>query len=394
MNTYFADLHIHIGRTRSGKPVKITASNKLTLENILTEASEHKGMDIIGIIDCHVPEILDTLDQGLKEGIWSEHAQGGIQFKQTTMILGSEIEVYDSSCKGPLHVLVFLPAIHQMKQFSEWLSFRVKNITLSTQRMYEDARVLQEKVNELGGLFIPAHIFTPHKSLFGSGVSSRLDEVLDPDLIDAVELGLSSDTGMASMVSELNPYPFLTNSDAHSLAKIGREYQKFQLKEPSFEELKKALKQIGNRAILSNHGLNPLLGKYYGTTCEKCGTQKEAVNTVCQSCGSKRTTKGVSTRLKELADNNTEKPDRPPYVHQVPLQFIPGIGPKTLGKLKMAFGTEMAILNEISRTDLLKVLPPKTADYIIAAREGKLSAVPGGGGVYGKIAPINEGTSM
>ncbi|TDL82485.1 endonuclease Q family protein [Peribacillus frigoritolerans] len=387
MNTFFADLHIHIGRTRSGKPVKITASNKLTLENILIEASEHKGMDIIGIIDCHVPEILDTLEQGLNEGLWTQHNEGGIQFKQSTMILGSEIEVYDSRCKGPLHVLVYMPSIQQMKQFSEWLSFRVKNRTLSTQRIYADARVLQEKVNELGGLFIPAHIFTPHKSLYGSGVSSSLEEVLDPDLIDAVELGLSSDTEMASQLSELNPYPFLTNSDAHSLAKIGREYQKLQLKEPTFEELKKALKGIGNRGILSNHGLNPLLGKYYGTTCEKCGTQKASVDTICQSCGSKRSTRGVSTRLKELSDNNHEKPHRPPYIHQVPLQFIPGIGPKTLEKLKTAFGTEMVILNEISRKDLLMVLPAKTADYIIAAREGKLSAVPGGGGVYGKIAP-------
>ncbi|MGG4492058.1 endonuclease Q family protein [Metabacillus idriensis] len=387
METYFADLHIHIGRTRSGKPVKITASNKLTLENILIEASEHKGMDIIGIIDCHVPEILDMLEQGVDEGLWTEHADGGIQFKQTTMILGTEIEVYDSACKGPLHVLVYMRDIQQMKHFSDWLSLRVKNRTSSTQRMYEDGRVLQEKVYDLCGLFIPAHIFTPHKSLYGSGVSSSIKEVLNPDLIDAVELGLSSDTEMASELSELNPYPFLTNSDAHSLAKIGREYQNLQLEEPSFEELKKALKGIGNRGILSNHGLNPLLGKYYGTTCGKCGTQKESVDTVCQSCGSKRSTKGVSTRLKELSDSNAEKPHRPPYIHQVPLQFIPGIGPKTLGKLKTAFGTEMVILNEISRKDLLMVLPAKTADYIIAAREGKLSTVPGGGGVYGKISP-------
>ncbi len=229
MNTYFADLHIHIGRTRSGKPVKITASNQLTLETIFIEASEHKGMDMIGIIDCHVPEILETLEHGLKEGMWTEIAGGGIQFNQTTMILGSEIEVYDSSCKGPLHVLVFMPSIHEMKQFSEWLAERVKNITLSTQRMYESGRNLQKKVKELGGLFIPAHIFTPHKSLYGSRVTSSLEEVFDPDLIESVELGLSSDTEMASQVSELNAYPFLTNSDAHSHVKIGREYQKFQL---------------------------------------------------------------------------------------------------------------------------------------------------------------------
>ncbi|PLR66672.1 endonuclease Q family protein [Bacillus sp. UMB0893] len=393
MNTYFADLHIHIGRTRSGKPVKITASNQLTLETIFIEASEHKGMDIIGIIDCHVPEILETLEQGLQEGIWTEIAGGGIQFKQTTMILGSEIEVYDSSCKGPLHVLVFMPAMHEMKQFSEWLAERVKNITLSTQRVYESGRNLQKKVKELGGLFIPAHIFTPHKSLYGSGVTSSLEEVFDPELIDAVELGLSSDTEMASQVSELNEYPFLTNSDAHSHVKIGREYQKLQLNEPSFEELKKALKKKDNRCILSNNGLNPLLGKYYGTTCEKCGAPKVKTDSACGKCRSIRSTKGVSTRLKELADDNVLKPARPPYIHQVPLQFIPGIGPKTLEKLKRAFGTEMVILNQILRDELTQVIPAKTADYILAAREGKLSVVPGGGGVYGKIS-TKQGTSQ
>ncbi|WP_191560907.1 endonuclease Q family protein [Metabacillus idriensis] len=393
MNTYFADLHIHIGRTRSGKPVKITASNQLTLETIFIEASEHKGMDIIGIIDCHVPEILETLEQGLQEGIWTEIAGGGIQFKQTTMILGSEIEVYDSSCKGPLHVLVFMPAMHEMKQFSQWLAERVNNITLSTQRVYESGRNLQKKVKELGGLFIPAHIFTPHKSLYGSGVTSSLEEVFDPELIDAVELGLSSDTEMASQVSELNEYPFLTNSDAHSRVKIGREYQKLQLNEPSFEELKKALKKKDNRCILSNNGLNPLLGKYYGTTCEKCGAPKEKADSACGKCGSIRSTKGVSTRLKELADDNVLKPARPPYIHQVPLQFIPGIGPKTLEKLKRAFGTEMVILNQILRDELTQVIPAKTADYILAAREGNLNVEPGGGGVYGKIS-TKQGTSQ
>ncbi|MDX8290758.1 endonuclease Q family protein [Metabacillus indicus] len=387
MNDYYADLHIHIGRTSSGKPVKITASKQLTLENILIEASGHKGMDIIGVIDCHVPEVLLTLENGIGEGKWLELQHGGIRFESTTLLLGCEIEVYDSLCKGPLHVLVFMPTIERMKDFSYWLGSRVKNLTLSTQRMYGEAKTLQKKVRELNGLFIPAHIFTPHKSLYGSGVRASLEEVMDPEWIDAVELGLSSDTEMASKVTELDKYPFLTNSDAHSTAKIGREYQKFKLAEPSFEEVRMALKGEGGRRIASNHGLNPLLGKYYRTVCETCGAAKEEQEQACKNCGSSRFTKGVSTRLSELADRNAGSGrERPPYVHQVPLQFIPGIGPKTLEKLKTAFGTEMTILHEVSKERLENVLPAKTAAYILAAREGRLGAEPGGGGIYGRVS--------
>ena len=388
MNSYFADLHIHIGQTNSGKPVKITASRSLTLENILIEASEHKGIDIVGIIDCHVPEIILTLEKLLEDGSCVELEGGGIRFQQTTLILGSELEIYDESCKGPIHVLVYFPTLQKMKEFSIWLSKRVTNNTLSSQRIYETGKTLQTVVKELDGLFIPAHIFTPHKSLYGSGVSQSLKEVFNPDQFDAVELGLSSDTKMADQIAELHTYPFLTNSDAHSLPKIGREYQKLLLNDPNFLELKNALRNENGRSIVANYGLNPYLGKYYETTCEKCGQKPEIGATICESCGSERFTKGVSKRLKELSNGLKNNNPRPPYIHQVPLQFIPGLGPKTLEKLKDLFGTEMNILHEVPRTELQKVVSEKIAEYIVAAREGRLQVNSGGGGTYGKITGI------
>src|SRR5690625_4737459 len=117
----------------------------------------------------------------------------------------------------------------------------MKNVTLSSQRYYGSVKELQYKVKELGGIFIPAHVFTPFKSLYGRGVKKSLREVLDPDLIDAVELGLSSDTFMADQISELHEFTFVTNSDAHSLGKIAREYQQIKMKEASFKELEWAL---------------------------------------------------------------------------------------------------------------------------------------------------------
>lgn len=388
MNSYFADLHIHIGQTTSGKPVKITASRTLTLENILVEASEHKGIDIIGVIDCHVPEVIVTLKKLIENGDCIELAEGGIRFQNTTLILGSELEIYDESCKGPIHVLAFMPSLDKMQEFSTWLSSRLTNITLSSQRIYEVGKTLQKVVKELGGLFIPAHIFTPHKSLYGSGVTTSLQEVLDGRLIDAVELGLSSDTSMADQIIELHNYTFLTNSDAHSLPKIGREYQKLALLEPSFMELKKALAGENGRGVQANYGLNPYLGKYYDTTCEKCGLKPKENQLKCENCGSARFVKGVSNRLKELAGSTDHKRHRPPYIHQVPLQFIPGIGPKTLEKLKDVFGTEMNILHEVPRHELTKVVQERIADYIVGAREGRLQVKSGGGGTYGKVTGI------
>lgn len=389
LQSFFVDLHIHLGATDTGKPVKITASKSLTLESVLNESADVKGLDLIGIIDCHVPEILEQIEELIRIGELVENKQGGLYYKKKiSFILGSEIEIYDRSCKGPIHVLVYFPYVSAMKEFSRWFSMRVKNISLSSQRMYEEGVTLQKKVKELGGLFIPAHVFTPFKSLFGKGVIKSLSEVFIPELIDAVELGLSSDTNMADNIVELHTYTYLTNSDAHSLAKIAREYQKIKMEQPSFDELVKALKGEGERGIQCNYGLDPRLGKYYETTCESCfyHIQNEEV---CPNCGHRHFVKGVATRIKELSINKGEdvhdKRSRPPYVHQVPLQFIPKLGPKTLEKLRDYFKTDMNIIHNASKEQLQKIVSSKIADYILKAREGRLSVNTGGGGKYGKV---------
>ncbi|QDK69491.1 TIGR00375 family protein [Bacillus halotolerans] len=385
MKKIYADLHIHIGRTYTGRAVKITGAKTLTLDRILVEASEYKGIELLGIIDCHSPEVIIELEEGIASGRYHELEGGGIRYRSTTLLLGSELEIYDEACSGPIHVLAFMPTLADMKQFSAWLSARMKNIHLSSQRIYETGLNLQKKVKEMGGLFIPAHIFTPHKSLYGKGVKSSLTEVFDSSMIDAVELGLSCDTPMASRVSELNKYSFLTNSDAHSLGKIGREYNEIYVQSADFSEFALALKGKDNRKITANYGLDPLLGKYYQTACEVCGERTVSGATACAECGSARLTKGVSQRLRELSDQSGKGITRPRYVHQIPLQFVPGVGPKTLDKLKTAFGTEMAVLHETSEEDLARVVPPKTAALIVKARSGKLELKAGGGGTYGKV---------
>ncbi len=384
MKAFYADLHIHIGRTATGRPVKITGSRTLTLANILQTAGSRKGLDMIGIIDCHSPEVLLELEELVKRGEMEELTDGGLHFGGTTLIPGSEIELYDRHCQGPIHVLAYFPTLGKMKVFSEWMSHHVKNITLSSQRIYVEGRALQKKVHELGGLFVPAHVFTPFKSLYGKGVRLSLSEVFDADGIDAVELGLSSDTRMVEGIAEIQRYPFLTNSDAHSLGKMAREYQKLLLERPSFVELKKALRGEEGRRILANYGLNPLLGKYYQTVCASCGWQM-AEEAVCPHCGGGAFIKGVSTRIQELSEEGLPVVERPPYIHQVPLDFIPGLGPKTFERLLQAFGTEMAILHRATQEQIAQVVPEKLALLIDKARKGEIAINHGGGGKYGRV---------
>jgi uncharacterized protein (TIGR00375 family) len=383
---FFCDMHIHIGGTKSGKPVKITASRHMTLTRILEESSERKGMDMIGIIDSHSPEVQEELEELIDQGVAEPHPDGGIWYKQTMLILGCEVEVKEAG-RGEAHFLSYLPRLEEMKQFTRWLSDRCKNVRLSSQRMNGTLRELQSFVASLGGLVVPAHIFTPHKGLYGSCTDS-LAEVADPSLIPAVELGLSANTEMADRLQELHDKTFLTNSDAHSLGKIGREYQAIAMWECSFAEWKRALFREGGRGVAVNYGLHPRLGKYHQTVCQNCQSALPADESGrCPQCRCKRVVRGVSDRVAQLADlpPGVHPSHRPPYVEQVPLDFIPGLGPKMREKLYRAFGTEMAILHRTQESDLAAVVGERIAETIAQARAGVLRIAAGGAGTYGRV---------
>lgn len=386
----YADLHIHIGRTEAGNPVKISGSRDLTFYNIAREASERKGIHITGIIDCHSPAVQEEIERYLENGSMIELPGGGIRYGETTVLLGSELEVKDPG-RGPAHLLIFLPKLSAMKDFTSWLAPRMKNVHLSSQRVYVTARELQEEAVGRGGILIPAHIFTPHKSLYGS-CCERMADVLDPDGVAAVELGLSSNTEMADTIPELRRHAFVTNSDAHSLGKIAREYNALRLAEPTFGEVAMALRGEAGRSIEANYGLSPQLGKYHCTYCETCGTLLpvgSGAAGVCPECGGKRLVRGVFDRIAALAAAGAEtavpKPPRPPYREQVPLEFVPGLGPKKRELLLDRFGTEMNVLHRVPEEDLAEVAGPGPAAVIAASRAGTAKVAPGGGGAYGKI---------
>lgn len=138
-------MHIHIGRDIFNKPVKITASKNLTITNILKEASRNKGIQLIGVIDCQSPNVQLELKKLIDQELAYELNDGGIRFEEVTLLLGSEIEVYDENCRGPIHVLCFLPSLVEMEKFSEWLITKMKNITLSSQLTMVQLRICNTK---------------------------------------------------------------------------------------------------------------------------------------------------------------------------------------------------------------------------------------------------------
>ena len=398
MYEIFADLHVHIGRTENGKPVKITAARSLNFANIAKECYERKGIQVVGIIDCASPYVIEDIENFLKTGEAYEIEEGGIIYKdEICILLGSEVETSEQGRNGKAgaaHNLCFFPHLQDIKAFSKEMSRHIKNITLSTQRSDISGYELIDIVEKYHGIVIPAHIFTPHKSYYGN-CTDRLAYIFKEklDKVFAVELGLSSDTELADEISELETKTFLTNSDAHSLPKIAREYNKMLVEAISFQEIVKALKGEDGRKILANYGLDPKLGKYHRTYCDDCEDSIETKEPVefCPKCGGKNVTFGVFDRIELIKDKEESKSpkSRPPYIYQVPLGFIPGVGGKTITKLLDTFDTEMNILHKLSKDDIEAVVGEKVAENIVNAREGKMEVHSGGGGVYGKVLAKN-----
>ncbi len=394
MYEIFADLHVHIGRSENGKPIKITAARSLNFANIAKECADRKGINVVGIIDCASPYVIEDIESFLKTGEAYELEDGGIIYKdKVCILLGSEVETSEKGRNGKCgsaHNICFFPHLKDIKNFSDELSHHLKNITLSTQRTDLSGYDLIDMVEKYNGILIPAHVFTPHKSYYGN-CTDRLENIFREkfDKIFAIELGLSSDTYLADTISELETRTFVTNSDAHSLPKIAREYNKMQVEDISFKEIVMALKNEGGRKVLANYGLDPKLGKYHRTYCEDCEDSletKEPVET-CPKCGGKNVTFGVFDRIELIKDKKeTKSPSyRPPYIYQVPLGFIPGVGGKTIEKLLDTFETEMNILHKLSKDDIEAIVGEKVANYIVNAREGKMQIHAGGGGNYGKV---------
>ncbi len=398
MREYYVDLHVHVGRSSDGRFVKGGTARNLTFANIAHEARYRKGINIIGMADCVSPWIIRDIEELLRQGQLEELPEGGMSYRDDLVILlGSEIETREESgCRA--HSLVFFPRLPQLKEFSFIMDRHMTNLPENSMVSQLSGQQLFDIVDSLGGFLMPAHVFTPYKGFYGSCTHS-LNTIFDDrafSRIPAIELGLSADTQMAGLLSELDTKAFTSNSDAHSLIKMGREYNIMRLAALNFEEVIKALKGEDGRGIVANYGLDPKLGKYHRTFCLKCkGIVQEPPPVLkCPNNPKHRVVVGVRDRLETIGDRaqgrerikgGFHQEIRPPYHYQVPLNFLPGVGPKTIDRLINEFGSEMNILHKVKGEELSRVVSRSIADMIKKGREGKLKIMHGGGGIYGRV---------
>src|SRR5699024_6062866 len=157
-----------------------------------------------------------------------------------------------------------------------------------------------------------------------------------------------------------------------------------RMKEPSFKEFYWALHHVNGRKSTKNFGMNQKLGKYHSTGCNNCMNPLPADAANCSACDSTKIFNGVVERIQDLKDTEGSFKERPPYFYQVPLEYLPKLGPKTLEKLLTTFPTEMYVIHQATFAELTEVISTQLATTIIDMREGKQSIQAGGGGVYGK----------
>lgn len=393
MTGFYVDLHVHIGQA-GGRPVKITASSHLTLQGIVATARSQKGLDLVGLVDAVTTPVRGALADALSAGMLRPLGGGGLVAKDgLVLLLGAEIEVL---LRGrPVHFLAFVPGMPELTAMAERMARHVKNPSLSTQRARDlTVSELVAWCEEWGGACLPAHAFTPHRGLYGAmdqlaaeppfGLGAEVARRLA-----ALELGLSADSTMADRCSELQPFTFLSNSDAHSLSSMGRECNWMGLRTAEWDEVRRCLQRAEGRAVWANYGLDPVLGKYHRTFCPACGVQATDAPPVlcCPSCGQSRVIVGVADRLAQVADQPFPRHPlhRPPYRKQVPLAMLPGVGRVTLSRLVAALGPELIIAHQVPIDAIAAVAGEHVATMVNAMRGGALLLDPGGGGRYGRV---------
>jgi len=380
-----ADLHIH--SRFSG-----ATSDKMNIVTI-SKAAPLKGVNVVATGDC--------LHSGWMKEIRKckvvDH--GTFELNNTYFILSTEIED-----QKRVHHLLYFPNLASVLEFKDRIKSKTKNLeTDGRPNLRMSGEEIAQIAKDLDLLIGPAHAFTPWTAMYAYHDSLK-DCYGDLEgYIPFVELGLSADTDIADKIKELHRLTFLTNSDCHSPhpVRLAREFNRFEVKKITFEEIKNAiLRKKGNRPVL-NVGLPPQEGKYHESACISCYTHytlQEAQRRRWKCACGKRIKKGVKDRINEKAE--FEKPvhpdHRPPYKHLIPLAEIitKAVGQRTpftatvnnrWEELVKAFGNEINVLLDVDIKKISKVTTPAITEAIQAFRDNKVIIKPGGGGQYGQI---------
>ena len=431
---FVADLHLHSKYSRA-------VSGNMTLSNMASWASI-KGINVIASGDFTHPFWFDDLKNELKEvgnGLYKlkrkrAEINGFDSSKLSTddisFLLSCEISsIYSQGGKGRrIHNLFIFPSLSSVEKFNKELVKRRVNLRsdgrpivgLSSRDLAEIALSCDEKC-----LIIPAHIWTPWFSLFGSfsGFDSVEECFADfSDKIFGIETGLSSDPLMNWSVGDLEERAILSFSDAHSLEKMGREATVFEAKDISYDSIYKAIcgKSLEFKVAFTIE-FYPEEGKYHYTGHRNCNTRLSPRETkekgeVCPVCG-KGLTVGVMHRVEDLKTQESEvviketggvrwkysANNRPPYVSLVPLMeiiaeaFSVGVGSKKVREVYAAlvnsFGSEFNVLLRAETDRIGKIAGERLGDAIKRVRTGNIVVEPGFDGVFGKVRIWDEETT-
>jgi len=396
--TYICDFHIHSKYSRA-------TSKDMDVEN-LAKWAKIKGISLLGTGDFTHPEWLKELKQKL-----SPKEEGFYEYDGVTFILTAEVcSIYFKAGRTrKIHNIIFAPSFEVVKEVNKMLS-RHGNLSSDGRpilNLESDKLVKEILAINPDCLIAPAHIWTPHFSLFGANSGfDRIEECFEEQTrnIYAAETGLSSDPAMNWRWSKLDKLTLISNSDAHSAHKIGREANVFNAPF-KYKELKEILKNKDSSRFLYTLEFFPQEGKYHWDghrNCQQRLSPKESknVNNRCPVC-SKKLTIGVLHRVENLSDREEGyvPVSAPGFKNIIPLAEIIAaslnVGVDTVSvqreynKLISNFGNEFKILLDISTEDLVKSAPSKIAKGILKVREGKVGITPGYDGVYGEIKIFN-----
>jgi uncharacterized protein (TIGR00375 family) len=399
------DLHIHSKYSRACSP------------QMEPEGLEHwarlKGIDIVGTGDFVHPRYLEQLRHELVEaepGLYrlKHGAAGPVRF-----LLSVEVSlIYKHAGKTrKIHHLIFAPDLASAGRLSEVLGRRF-NITSDGRPIFglssADLLDLVFSVDPRCAI-IPAHAWTPWFSVFGS--KSGYDSLAEcfgeagAKRIFAIETGLSSDRPMNRRVSALDSLALISNSDAHSPAKLGREASVLDT-ERSYDGVLDAFRRNTPDVFPFTIEFFPEEGKYHydgHRDCRVCLHPRESrdLKDKCPVCG-KPLTLGVMHRVEDLADRpwDFKNEDSARQRSLVPLEeliadaFDCGVGTQKVReaylKLVAEFGTEFAILLDLPIEDLARKAPPRVAEAVARMRSGEVRLDPGYDGEFGVVRIFKE----
>lgn len=415
-SVFIADLHVHSKFSRA-------TARDLDFENLYVWA-QRKGISVVGTGDfthpawyAHIIEKLEPAEPGLyrlkpeiarqcDEDV-PEICRAPVRFMLTCEI-SNIYKKRDKTRKN--HNLVFFPDTNDVRRFNARLD-AIGNISSDGRPILGlDARDLLEIVLETSdaGFLVPAHIWTPWFSMLGS--KSGFDSLIEcfEDLsshIFAAETGLSSDPAMNWRVAELDGITLISNSDAHSPSKLGREANLFRTP-MDYYAMRRALETADADGFLGTFEFYPEEGKYHvdgHRKCDICFTpqQTQAHGGICPVCG-KPLTLGVLHRVENLATRaDGIRPARAfPFHRLIPLENLLAdifqVGEKTkkvtrtYHQLIQTLGSEFNILHEMDRSAVDAAGIPLLGEAITRMRDNRISFSPGFDGVYGKVSLFSD----